>query len=148
MADGENARFVRDAKAFDRGCSANTYGDKRFDRSERGWPIVDISQLEKGASAEVNSLGCRSHFTLEADLLKDSNDPRLHLVVHQIINFVIAVDQSGSIFRLGPWVTEKGNHFIKMGYLANSDMGVNISSSRLGFRNSAEGLKLTVVKAR
>ena len=28
------------------GLTAKVYGESRFDKSDRGWPIVDISQLD------------------------------------------------------------------------------------------------------
>lgn len=37
------------------GEEANVYGDKRFERSERGWPIVDISQLWGKNVSEIST---------------------------------------------------------------------------------------------
>ena len=44
-ADGAKAGFVWDSSSLDRGWSAKVNGERRFERSESGCPIVDISQL-------------------------------------------------------------------------------------------------------
>ena len=45
-ADGAKAGFVREPRSLDERWSANVKGESRLERSEMGWPIVDISQLE------------------------------------------------------------------------------------------------------
>ena len=68
-------------------------------------------------------------------------------MVNQIINFIVAVDESCSILRLSYWLVEKGYHVVEMGYLANGDLSLNIDGLCLRFRDGAEGFELTVVEA-
>ena len=44
-AEGQNAGFVRAESASLGGWLAKLYGLRRFERSDKGWPMVDISQL-------------------------------------------------------------------------------------------------------
>ena len=44
-AEGQNAEFVRAKSASLGGWLAKLYGLRRFERSDKGWPMVDISQL-------------------------------------------------------------------------------------------------------
>ena len=46
LTDGENAGLVRAERAELGGLTAKQYGVSKFERSDKGWPIVDISQLD------------------------------------------------------------------------------------------------------
>lgn len=45
MGRGGKEGFTRSRRAGGGEVEANVYTARRFERSERGWPIVDISQL-------------------------------------------------------------------------------------------------------
>lgn len=90
-ADGRKARFVGTESASSGGLSAKLYGLRRFERSDRGWPIVDISQLDGGISRTEPSRTTKSVAT-GSHLLEDSNHPGFCLVIDKIVDLVVAVD--------------------------------------------------------
>ena len=59
-------------------------------------------------------------------LLQDTDDPRLGLVVDQIVNLEITMDHTSSVVGLGRRVSEEGDHVIEMGNAAHSHLGINV----------------------
>lgn len=92
------------------GESAVVKGVSKLLRSERGCPIVDISQLETSASLHN---GCF------LDLLQYSYNLWLCLVEDHVIDFVVAVNKGTAILRLGSFVAEEGDHVIEMRNLSH-----------------------------
>ena len=87
----------------------------RLRRSERGCPIVDISQLRGEGKKLVLGFRMTTNISLQTyskrgwkeDSLQNPYDPRFRLVKYQIIDLVITVDRRPPILRLGLLITEE-----------------------------------------
>ena len=146
-ADGRKAKFVRTESASLGGLSAKLYGLRRFERSDRGWPIVDISQLDGEISRSEPSHTTESVAT-GSHLLENTNHPGFRLVIDKVVDLVVTMNQCASILRLGFWISEELHYIFIVRSLAYWGVGLDIDSLGLRRRNGAEGLDLAVVEAR
>ena len=63
--------------------------------------------------------------------VKDTDDSGFGLVKYQIVNFIIAVDQSRSVFGLFGLLLEESNHVVKMRYIPNRLLCLHVLSQCL-----------------
>jgi len=128
----------------------------RLRRSERGCPIVDISQLRGEGKKLVLGFRMTTNISLQTyskrgwkeDSLQNPYDPRFRLVKYQIIDLVITVDRRPPILRLGLLITEELEHLLNMRDLSDSFLRIDVHGCSLRFADRAKSSDLPVVEAR
>lgn len=112
--------------------------------SERGWPMVDISQLWLFSTFEfyvcVRERG--------RDALKNANDAWLSLVKNEVVNLEIAVDERAAVSRLLVLVGEKSHEIGEMRQRPDSHAGLDVAHSSLGITHRLPSGHLPIIKPR
>lgn len=65
----------------------------------------------------------------------------------QVIDLVVAVDETGAISGLSRGVAEEGHHVVLVRDLAHGNRGLNVDGGGLRLRDGIEGVDLAVVEA-
>ena len=112
---------------------------RRLERSERGWPIVDISQLRASLmGADFSTLRMDFFFVCAGWLLgetqggrryalENTDNPRLGLVEYQVVNLEITMHQRGSVGRLSLRVSKVRHKFLHVRQGADESSRVDIT---------------------
>lgn len=111
--------------------------------SERGWPIVDISQLREHTVSKTFTEPTASR----QNVLKNTNHAGLRLVEDHVIDFVVAVDQRSHVLGLLLLVLEEANQLVKVRQLADLLLGLDIRDLGLHLADGLPGLGLARVEA-
>src|SRR5262249_40177035 len=80
--------------------------------------------------------------------VQNADHPRLGFVEDQVVDLVVAVHECATVFGLGFWIAEKGDHLVKVWDVADWYARVFVFCLGLCRFKSGKGLQLTVVEAR
>lgn len=81
-------------------------------------------------------------------LLENTDDSRFGLVEDDIVDLVVAMNESSSVLRLCLLLRKERHHFVKVWDLSHCFLGFNVDSLGLVFGQRLEKAKLPVVEAR
>jgi len=124
---------VRAERAEVGGLTAKVYGESRFDKSDRGWPMVDISQLDSAVVSYTQPASFAVFWRAsECDSLDNTDHSRFGLMIHQVVDLVVAMDQCPPVLRLRFRIPQKVYSVIVVRYLSNRFLRLNITC--LGLR--------------
>ena len=68
-------------------------------------------------------------------------------MVDEIVDLVVSVDQGRSVSWLRLGVSEEGDHVVEVGYFPDCFLGLDVDSLTLGFGDSAQCFKLSIVES-
>lgn len=117
-----------------------------MERSERGWPVVDISQLGGVLSIPACATEFISLYTT-GDLLQYPNNPRLGLMEYEVVNLIITVHKRAPIRGLPLPVREVAPQVLHVRERAHRLSRVDVADGGLGLADGGPGLKLARVEA-
>ena len=78
--------------------------------------------------------------------VENADDARLGFVEDHVVDFVVAVDQCGAVFRLSRFVLEELQHLVDVRDGADGDVGFDVGGLGLVRGEGREGLDLAVVE--